>query len=112
MEEQKKSNEVKLGVVKGAEQEVPEGKRYTYEQLDGICGKLYQENQYLKRQLQGAEQAMITKRMDYLFKVVECANNNCDSNTIYRFDSDFVAKCINEIQEMLTIPEEEKTKEE
>ena len=39
------------------------------------------------------------KRMDYLFKVVE--NNKV-------FSSNFVEKCINELEELMKLPEETK----
>lgn len=42
------------------------------------------------------------KRMDYLFKVVE--NNKV-------FSSDFVKKCINELEELMKLPEETKEEE-
>ena len=57
---------------------------------------------YLAQQLHQANLANMFKRMDYLFKVVEYSRS---------FRAEFVASCIEEIEQMMTLPEEEKTEE-
>jgi hypothetical protein len=100
MEEQKKNNE--------AGQETQNPPKYTYEQLNDICGKLFQENQYLKQQLQRASSALkMFNRLDYLFRIVEDSN----SGSTYNFSSDFVLKCVAEIEEAMAVPEKEDKEE-
>lgn len=94
MEEQK-NKEVK--------EKTAEEQKYTYEQLADICNKLFQENQQLKHQIQQAEKFIQTiNRLDYLFRVVEISNK--DSR--WQFSEDFTSSCIEEIQNLITIPEE------
>lgn len=116
MEEQKNSKEVKLGVVKNDNKE-EQPQKLTYDQLNQACMELSQQNQQMNQyiqklhhQIQEMQSFIQTKRMDYLFKVVELS---LKSNAHWEFDSDFVQKCMEEIQESLTIPEEtEQPKEE
>lgn len=111
MEEQKSSKEVKLGVAKntksstlGTAQE--QTKKLNYDELNQACMELSAQNQqmqnYIKQlhqQIQQMNMNLQTKRLDYLFKVVE-------AHTHYHvFKEDFVNNCIDEIQESLTIPE-------
>lgn len=95
MEEQK-NKEIKT--------ENTQDQRYTYEQLNGICEKLFQENQQLRHQLQQTNKFIQTiNRLDYLFKVVEIQNS---SRTSMVFRDDFYYACVNEIQDIMTVPEE------
>ena len=68
--------------------------KLTYEQLNDACGQLYQQNQNLVKQLQQAEGMLMTKRLDYLFKIVEYSK---------AFDPDFVKECVDEIEEALKV---------
>lgn len=109
MEEQKlKSKEIRMNPNVEAKPQPAENQKLTYEQLNQACMELSQQNQqmqtYIKKlhQQMGEMNALLgTKRMDYLFKVIEL-------HTKYEkwFDSDFVLKCAEEVQESLTIPEE------
>ena len=109
MEEQKlKSKEIKMNPDAEAKPQPAENQKLTYEQLNQACMELSQQNQqmqpYIKKlhQQMGQMNALLeTRRMDYLFKVIEL-------HTKYEkwFDSDFVLKCAEEVQESLTIPEE------
>lgn len=108
-----KNKEVKMGVVKNEdEQKNAQPQKYTYEQLNDIANRLFQENQYLKQQLQQAEKFIQTfNRLDYLLKIVEIQN----SSKSYVFNNDFCYRCVQEIEEIMTIPEEkekENSKEE
>lgn len=103
MEEQKKSKEVKLN---------PKSKdgdqKLSYEQLSSVCNKLYQENQYLKSQLQQASETIgLFNRLDYLFKVVALSTKQSE----YHFSNDFIATCFQEIEEAMTPPAKEEEKE-
>ena len=102
MEEQK-NKEIRMNAPK-------EQEKLTYEQLNNACVQLSQENQYLKQQLIQANKVLNTfNRLDYLFKVMETSSKASD----WKFADDFVAKCIREIEEIMTLPEEEeKDKEE
>jgi hypothetical protein len=77
--------------------------KLSYEQLNEACAQLYQQNQNLARQLQQANLSNMFKRLDYLFKVVQYEN-------VFG-DRAFVDSCILEIQDALTIREEEENKE-
>lgn len=77
------------------EAERPE--KMSYEQLENIAHQLSEQAKQLYMQLQNANMSNMFKRLDYLFKVVENS---------HMFKLDFVNKCINEIEDFMTIPEE------
>lgn len=76
--------------------------------------QLYNQNNYISRlrnQIDEMQRYFANKRMEYLFKVVEIANKNTIlSNPCFK--KDFVEECIAEIQESLTVPEQEAEREE
>lgn len=87
--------------------------KLSYEELNQACGELSQQNQqmtaYIKKlhqQLQEMDIALQTRRLGYLFKVVELAMNE---KALYQFHSGFVEACMAEIEESLTIPETDDT---
>lgn len=80
-----------------------EEQKLTYEQLNEACSQLYQQNQYLQNQLKQANLTNMFKRLDYLFKVLE------NENVIK--DSEFIANCVEEIKDALTIAESESANE-
>jgi hypothetical protein len=110
MEEQKiNSKEVKMQPMAGGKQDTKENpqEKLPYDKLKEIADSLWNENRYLKQQLQGASESLRSiNRLDYLLRVVEIAGNMKD----YSFDAEFVEGCLNEIQKIMTPPEEE-TKE-
>lgn len=77
------------------EAERPE--KMSYEQLENVAHQLSEQSKQLYMQLQNANMSNMFKRLDYLFKVVENS---------HMFKLDFVNKCINEIEDFMTIPEE------
>lgn len=112
MEEQKK--EVKLKPIKtDANSKSEKNQKLTYEQLNQACIELSQQNQQMQTYIKKLQHQMIqmegmlqAKRMDYLFKVIELYMKSEKF-----FDTDYVLKCAEEIQESLTIPEEEQQEE-
>lgn len=72
--------------------------KMSYEQLENIAHQLSEQSRQLYAKLQEANMANIFKRLDYLFKVVE---NACS------FNEEFITKCVAEIEELMTVPEEE-----
>ncbi len=94
MEEQK----AKTLNMKGEE---TQEKKFTYEQLNDACNQLLQQNRELVMRNRELEQFVMNKRLDYLFKVLEFSKE---------FSSDFIGNCASEIQEAMTLPQEE-TKE-
>lgn len=96
MEEKKNKT---MGVVK---EETPEKEqqKLSYEQLNEVCGQLYQENQKLMRQLQQMNMTNMFKRLDYLFLVLQ--------NEQVIKDPEFVGNCVEEIKEALYPAEEKK----
>ena len=92
MEEQKKK------VVKmqpATKDERPE--KLSYEQLEQVAHQLSEQARQLYSQLQQSNMTNMFKRLDYLFKVVENG---------HMFKQDFLEKCIAEIEEIMTVPEE------
>ena len=92
MEEQKKK------VVKmqpATKNERPE--KMSYEQLENVAHQLSEQAKQLYMKLQAANMSNMFKRLDYLFKVVENG---------HMFKQDFLEKCIAEIEEIMTVPEE------
>ena len=98
MEEQKKK------VVKmqpATKNERPE--KLSYEQLENVAHQLSEQTKQLYMKLQAANMSNMFKRLDYLFKVVENG---------HMFKQDFLEKCIAEIEEIITVPEETDKEEE
>ena len=69
----------------------------SYDQLKEVAAQLQHENQQLRSTLVRVDYSNTFKRLDYLFKVLD--------NYVH-FDDDFVASCIKEIQDMITIKED------
>ncbi len=93
MEEQKK-NVVEM---KPQMQETARPEKMSYEQLENVAHQLSEQAKQLYAQLQAANMTNMFKRLDYLFKVVENG---------HVFNQEFLNKCIAEIEEHITIPEE------
>ena len=77
--------------------------KMSYEQLEQIAHQLSEQTRQLYSQLQKANLSNMFKRLDYLFKVVENG---------HMFKQDFLDKCINEIEDIMTVPEETGSEEE
>lgn len=68
----------------------------TQEQLTQLVDQLYSRNQQLVEALNEKNTALMFKRMDYLFKIIEQS---------HMFDDEFVTKCIDELQKTLDVTE-------
>lgn len=83
------------------EEKIKEGestpKKLTYEELENVAKQLSEQNRLFYQELQKREVQEVFTRLGFLFKVVEFAN---------RFSSDFLKKCVSEIESLITIPEE------
>lgn len=106
------SKEVKMNV------STQQPQKLSYEELNQACAEMsqqiQQQNKYIQqlhKQMQEMNFMLQNKRMDYLFRVVEIANRSNVSEYAC-FAKDFVEECIAEIQESLTIPQQEEEKEE
>ena len=77
--------------------------KMSYEQLENIAHQLSDQAKQLYAKLQEANMVNMFKRLDYLFKVVENA---------HAFNEAFVAKCVAEIEDLMTVPETEEETEE
>ena len=82
-------------------------KKLTYKELEAAMynlteklNKAYKDNQYLVNQLNGINNTFT--RLNYLFKVLENSQH---------FNSDFIIKCAEEIENTITVPEEIDTKD-
>ena len=71
--------------------------KLSYEQLENVAHQLSEQAKQLYMKLQSANMSNMFKRLDYLFKVVENG---------HMFKQDFLEKCIAEIEEIMTVPEE------
>ena len=98
MEEQKK----KVVKVQPTTKETERPEKMSYEQLENIAHQLSEQAKQLYMKLQAANMGNMFKRLDYLFKVVENG---------HMFQQDFFEKCIAEIEELLTVPEEDNKEE-
>lgn len=79
------------------EVKVPNSEKLSYEQLENVAHQLSEQNRQLYAKLQELQVDNMFKRLDYLFKVVE--------NTGV-FSIDFHTRCVEEIESLMTIPEE------
>ena len=79
------------------EVKAPNSEKLSYEQLENVAHQLSEQNRQLYAKLQEMQVDNMFKRLDYLFKVVE--------NTGV-FSIDFHTKCVEEIESLMTIPEE------
>jgi hypothetical protein len=70
--------------------------KLTYEQLEMAANKLLAQNNELRQALVELSNAM--RRLDYLFKVLKQA---------HFFNTEFVDKCVAEIEQLMTLPEPE-----
>jgi len=91
MEETK---EVKMTAKAGPTQAHPE--KVSYEQMVNVANQLQSQNRELMIRLNSL--ADIYHRLDYLFKVIVNAD---------QFSKVFIAKCVKEVEEIMTIPEQD-----
>lgn len=98
MEEKKEAEVVNLK----PEVEAARPEKMSYEQLENIAHQLSEQAKQLYARLQEANMTNMFKRLDYLFKVVENA---------HAFSEEFVAKCVTEIEDLMTVPETEEETE-
>jgi hypothetical protein len=69
----------------------------SYEELENVARQLSEQTRQLYTKLQEMNMVNMFKRLDYLFKVAEFS---------HMFNSEFVTTCTQEIQDLLTVPEE------
>ena len=107
MEEQKNQvKEVKMQPSKGSQENV---QKLSYDQLKDIADKLWNENRYLRQELQKATDfANTINRLDYLLKIVEIANHEGK----YSFSSEFIINCISEVEKVMSPSKEDPSEEE
>lgn len=77
--------------------------KLTYEELERVAHQLSEQSKQLYMKLQTSNMDNLFKRLDYLFKVVENADH---------FKTEFVTICVDEIERMITVSEEEGEKAE
>ena len=110
MEEQKSNKEVKMQPMAGGKKDNKENpqEKLPYDKLKEIADNLWNENRYLKQQLQGASETLRSiNRLDYLFKVAELA---CREGK-FNFSPDFIESCLGEIEKIMTPPEDDQSTE-
>lgn len=75
-------------------------KKFTYEELEGICKQLSEQVRVLYSKVQEYDNETAFKRLDYLFKIL--SNKEV-------FPASFVESVISEIISAITIPEHDTT---
>ena len=95
MEEQKKK-------VVEMKPQVKRPEKMSYDQLESVAHQLSEQNRQMFAKLQELNMANMFKRLDYLFKVVENG---------HMFKQDFLEKCVDEIESIMTVPEQEEEPE-
>ena len=95
MEEQKKK-------VVEMKPQVKRPEKMSYDQLESVAHQLSEQNRQMFAKLQELNMANMFKRLDYLFKVVENSR---------MFKQDFLEKCVDEIESIMTVPEQEEEPE-
>lgn len=90
MEEQKNN-------VVNMQQSTERPEKMSYEQLENVAHQLSEQAKQLYMKLQSANMNNMFRRLDYLFKVIENSQ---------KFNNEFVLKCISEVEEIMTVPEE------
>lgn len=91
-----------MEVVKKENDKSLKKEKMSYEELENIAHQLSEQGRVLAQKLQEANMGNVFKRLDYLFKIIEFE---------HIFDDNFTNKCVKEIQDMISIPEEETNKE-
>ena len=77
-----------------------EDKKMSYEELSNVAHQLSEQTRQLYNQLQNANMNNVFRRLDYLFRVVE-------NGAV--FHTEFLNKCISEIEDIMDISEEQNT---
>lgn len=83
--------------------ETEQPQKMSYEQLEQVAHQLSEQVRQLYGQLQKSNLNNMFKRLDYLFKVVENG---------HMFKQDFLDRCVKEIEDIMTVPEEPENSEE
>lgn len=83
--------------------ETEQPQKMSYEQLEQVAHQLSEQARQLYGQLQKSNLGNMFKRLDYLFKVVENG---------HMFKQDFLDRCVKEIEDIMTVPEEPENSEE
>lgn len=72
--------------------------KMSYEQLENVARQLHEQLQRAGQEIQRLNMGNVFQRLNYLFKVTKYSD---------KFSKEFVDKCVDEIESLLTIPEEE-----
>ena len=91
-----------MEIVKNENEKSLKKEKMSYEELENIAHQLSEQSRVLMQKLQEANMGNMFKRLDYLFKIIEFE---------HMFDGNFIDKCVKEIQDMISIPEEEPNEE-
>ena len=91
-----------MEVVKNENEKSLKKEKMSYEELENIAHQLSEQSRVLMQKLQEVNMSNMFKRLDYLFKIIEFE---------HMFDDNFIDKCIKEVQDMISIPEEEPNEE-
>lgn len=79
-------------------QDINQDKKLSYEEIKNIAAQLQQQNLQLRRVISEINYKNTFERLNYLFKVMEFS---------HMFDHTFTEKCVDEIESLMTIPENE-----
>ena len=100
---EEKSKEIKMNPAQGQEK-----KKLSYDELKKLAQDVFEENRYLKNELYKANHTIgLFNRLDYLLRIVEVANGAKD----WKFGSEFLQRCVDEIEIAMTCPAKEEGSE-
>ena len=84
------------------EKEKKESKKLTYEELEKVAHQLSEQAQKLYQQLQDTQLQNLFTRLSFLIEVVKLPT---------AFSKEFYDRCVKEVEQLLTIPENKETNE-
>ena len=86
---------------KEAKQVVNEPKQPTYDEMKNGLNQMYQENQYLRNEINKAYKIIEQMQVENGFKRLDCLFKSHEN--AHYFDDDYINYVINEIKEMVVI---------
>ena len=95
--EEKKENVVEMTPSVKAHRQ-PKNEKLPYDQLENIAKQLYEQLAKAEQEMKRLNQSNLVARVNILFRVVE----NSD-----KFNSQFVQDCVDELESLIHIPDEE-----
>lgn len=98
--EEKKTNVVEMTPKVKASTRKPKNEKLPYEQLENIAKQLYEQLAKSEQEIRRLNQSNLIARVNLLFRVLDHAE---------KFNQQFVQDCVDELEALIHIPDEEVT---